>query len=275
MPVIHFYRYSEHVNSRLWKKINAAVPSIVSCESEICFNVEINVPQLTDKDEAKLLWLFGETYEMEKTQKYSYLDQIMNGSNYFILEVGPRLAFTTAWSSNCASICKDSGITSIGRIEKSNRYLFSTQNSSNLSPLDMKKLLSVLHDRMTECIYQSPLKSFLSNTSPTSFGTIPVMEQGRSALEKFNKEKGLGFDDWDIDFYTSMFLNQLKRNPTDVECFDLGQSNSEHSRHWFFGGKLVIDGVENSSTLFSLVKSTLPEESNSVIAFHDNSSVRV
>ena len=25
---------------------------------------------------------------------------------------------------------------------------------------------------------------------------------------------------------------QLKRNPTSVECFDVAQSNSEHSRHW-------------------------------------------
>ena len=33
---------------------------------------------------------------------------------------------------------------------------------------------------------------------------------------------GLGFDDWDLDFYTKMFQEQLKRNPTDVECFDLG-----------------------------------------------------
>lgn len=31
-----------------------------------------------------------------------------------------------------------------------------------------------------------------------------------------------------------MFVNKLKRDPTSVELFDLAQSNSEHSRHWFF-----------------------------------------
>lgn len=64
-----------------------------------------------------------------------------------------------------------------------------------------------------------------------------------------------------------------------------GQSNSEHSRHWFFSGQLHIDEKEHTSTgsiptstpsLFQLVKSTLPPHSaaaaNSVIAFHDNSS---
>jgi hypothetical protein len=33
---------------------------------------------------------------------------------------------------------------------------------------------------------------------------------------------GLGFDEWDLEFYTKMFTEQLKRDPTDVECFDLG-----------------------------------------------------
>lgn len=45
---------------------------------------------------------------------------------------------------------------------------------------------------------------------------------------------GLAFDDWDLDFYTQLFAEKLSRNPTSVECFDLAQSNSEHSRHWFF-----------------------------------------
>lgn len=45
---------------------------------------------------------------------------------------------------------------------------------------------------------------------------------------------GLAFDSWDLDYYTELFKNKLNRNPTSVECFDLAQSNSEHSRHWFF-----------------------------------------
>ena len=36
---------------------------------------------------------------------------------------------------------------------------------------------------------------------------------------------------------------------------------------------MVIDGEEKKETLFGMVKSTLPAVSNSVIAFHDNSSV--
>lgn len=45
---------------------------------------------------------------------------------------------------------------------------------------------------------------------------------------------GLAFDSWDMDFYMDLFVKKLKRDPTSVELFDLAQSNSEHSRHWFF-----------------------------------------
>ena len=44
--------------------------------------------------------------------------------------------------------------------------------------------------------------------------------------------------------FSVRFCNDSKvgRNPTSVECFDMAQSNSEHSRHWFFCGELVLDG---------------------------------
>ncbi len=39
--------------------------------------------------------------------------------------------------------------------------------------------------------------------------------------------------------------------------FDIAQSNSEHSRHWFFKGKLVIDGETKPHHLFDMVTDTL------------------
>ncbi|MHC4422912.1 MAG: phosphoribosylformylglycinamidine synthase, partial [Planctomycetota bacterium] len=58
-----------------------------------------------------------------------------------------------------------------------------------------------------------------------------------------------------------------------VECFDVAQSNSEHSRHWFFKGRLVVDGQEVPESLIGLIQDTLEANpSNSVIAFRDNSS---
>ncbi|MBI3593188.1 MAG: phosphoribosylformylglycinamidine synthase, partial [Nitrospirae bacterium] len=54
---------------------------------------------------------------------------------------------------------------------------------------------------------------------------------------------------------------------------DLSQSNSEHSRHWFFRGRLVIDGKAVPESLMEIVKEPYKRNpNNSVIAFKDNSS---
>ena len=97
---------------------------------------------------------------------------------------------------------------------------------------------------------------------------------GPASLQRVDCRLGLAFDASDVQYYYNLFANVLKRNPTDVECFDLAQSNSEHSRHWFFRGKQVIDGVAQPYSLMDMVKSTLREnDPNSLVAFCDNSSV--
>ena len=285
----HFYRRpgpADDVGGGLFRRALEQLPSLVALESEYCFNVMTTTPDaaLPGDERSKLLWLFTETFEPDNTRDSSSflssrLAELTTGAvaaagaaEVFacLVEVGPRLAFSTAWSSNCVSMCEACGISSVSRIERSRRFLL--LSSLALSDEDRSAFAALVHDRMTECVYERPLESFQADAVMTSVTTIPILSKGSEALRLVNEEMGLGFDDWDIDFYTDMFHEKLKRDPTDVELFDLGQSNSEHSRHWFFGGKMVLDGAEQSETLFSMVKSTLPKDSNSVIAFHDNSS---
>ena len=62
-------------------------------------------------------------------------------------------------------------------------------------------------------------------------------------------------------------------NPTSVECFDLAQSNSEHSRHWFFKGRLTVDGRPLEGSLMDMIAATqATSRDNNVIRFSDNSS---
>ncbi|KAJ6429177.1 hypothetical protein OIU84_020750 [Salix udensis] len=98
---------------------------------------------------------------------------------------------------------------------------------------------------------------------------FPVMERGRRALEEINQETGLAFDEQDLQYYTRLSREDIKRNPTTVELFDVSQSNcSEHSRHWFVTGNIIMN-----RTLMQIVKSTLQANpNNSVIDFRDNSS---
>ena len=88
-----------------------------------------------------------------------------------------------------------------------------------------------------------------------------------------SQELGLAFDEWDLKYYTALFQDDLRRDPTNVELFDMAQSNSEHSRHWFFGANIVIDGQPQPDSLMKIMKSTLSANlGNSVIGFKDNSS---
>ena len=129
---------------------------------------------------------------------------------------------------------------------------------------------------MTEMVYEEPIPTFHSSAAPKPVQVIPLVDEGIDALRRINTEMGLAFDDWDLEYYYKMFAETLGRNPTDVELFDIAQSNSEHSRHWFFKARLIVDGEEKRECLFDIVKDTLTENdkasNNSVIGFHDNSS---
>jgi hypothetical protein len=58
---------------------------------------------------------------------------------------------------------------------------------------------------MTEQEYIVPITTFHSGATVNPVKTIPIMEEGKSALMKLNNERGLGFDDFDLNFYTDLF----------------------------------------------------------------------
>jgi phosphoribosylformylglycinamidine synthase len=248
-------------------------PAIRGIETEFCFNISSD-NTLTEDEMQLLRWLLAETFEPKNFSHQSFLTRPSSLAPHpLILEVGPRMNFTTAWSTNAVSICHASSLRKISRIERSRRYRLDLADQGTLNQEQKTSFLSLVHDRMTECPYPKPLTTFETGMRPEPVRIIPLMSQGRAALEKINREMGLGLDDWDLDYYTNLFKNEIKRNPTNVECFDLSQSNSEHSRHWFFRGRLIVNGKEIPETLMKIVKSTYESNrNNSIIAFSDNSS---
>ncbi len=268
--LIRFYRFpalTQYEVSNLINRISDKIkinPELLELKTEFCFNIECN-ESLLDNETAILKWLLAETFDPQGLSTESFLDPRKG----IILEFGPRLNFTTAWSTNAVSICHACGITKITRIERSRRYqIISPTTIENIS-----EILPIFHDRMTECLYPEPLRVFQLNIKPQDVKVIPLLEKGPQALAALNQELGLGMDEWDIEFYYELFAEKLKRNPTDVECFDLSQSNSEHSRHWFFKGKILVNGVEMPKSLMELIKEPYQNNpGNSIIAFKDNSS---
>lgn len=137
--------------------------NIVSLEQEHCFNIELAAgTQLSPDEEERLAWLLTETFEPNKTGRGSFL--AASPGRVEIVEVGPRLTFCTAWSSNAVSICAACGLPCVKRIERSRRYALETQPAVSRAQLDAHA--SVLYDRMTECIYEAQLKTCAALVNP-------------------------------------------------------------------------------------------------------------
>ncbi len=224
---------------------------------EYCFNVETSV-SLDGKEFSILRQILANGFMAESVSMKSAYPEDCE-----VVELGPRMNFATAYSTNLVSICHTCGLKKVTRIERSRRY--------RLAPgMDKARFVQEHHDRMTECLYEHPLDTFESGIQPEPVFEIPLMEKGPEALLEI---PGLAMDEWDRQLYYHYFVNEEKRNPTIVEIRDLDNANSEHSRHGFFKGKQMINGVVMPETLLEIVKSTLKANpSNSLIAFKDNSS---
>ena len=135
--------------------------------------------------------------------------------NKFKYLIGPILNFETPWCTNLINICKKCGIDWINRIEK------------------FRLTDELIYDKMIEKIYDKNITSFNINLD-----IEPVYDIKIEDIRKFSDDTGIGFDDNDIEFCKQIFHD---KRPTNVELFDLSQSNSEHSRHWFFRGGYKIE----------------------------------
>ncbi|NNL06204.1 MAG: phosphoribosylformylglycinamidine synthase, partial [Gammaproteobacteria bacterium] len=75
--------------------------------------------------------------------------------------------------------------------------------------------------------------------------------------------------DYLVDYFTSM-----RRNPGDAELMMFAQANSEHCRHKIFNADWIIDGVEQDTSLFKMIRNTHDKHPENVLsAYSDNSAV--
>lgn len=222
-----------------------------------CYNVESTRP-LTEEELNKLRLILADGFLVDTVS----LQPILGGER--VIEIGPRLNFATAWSSNMVSICQAVGLEAITRVERSRRYIVPDRE-------DIQAFIDANHDRMTECLYPEPLTTFETGITPEPVYEIDLKSKGPDGLLEI---PGISMDEWDRNFYYDYFVTKHDRNPTIVEIMDLNNANSEHSRHGFFRGKQVIDGELADKTLFDMVTDTLEANpKGSIIAFKDNSSV--
>lgn len=221
---------------------------IDSERTETCFNAEVSEPPSPERLK-QLQSLLVHSHESERLSTQSFLGR--SG----VFEVGPRLTFPTVGSSNALGILHSIGLVEVTRLEESRR--------SSKGP--------IAYDRMTECQYAQPLSTFEVRSETEPVYTLPLIEEGMTALKKFDKEFGLALDDYSAPFCLDYFVKEEKRNPTNVEMFPTGASLCEHSRHGFWGSLQNINGITMPETLLDIAKSALKKcPGNDVLGFGDN-----
>jgi phosphoribosylformylglycinamidine synthase len=130
-----------HQRQGVLAKAQKAIPEagISQLATEHCYNVQLDAAAdpLSDGQMETLTWLLRETFEPEDMSRKPFL-KLEDGGQ--VVEVGPRLSFETAFSSNAKSICKAAGLPSVVRLELSRRWCISSK-----SPLTEEQRSKFVH----------------------------------------------------------------------------------------------------------------------------------
>ncbi|WP_395946774.1 phosphoribosylformylglycinamidine synthase [Caedibacter taeniospiralis] len=190
--------------------------------------------------------------------------------------VTPRLGTISPWSSKATDIAHNCGLKEIIRIERG--IIYYLQSKHPLEQNTLTQLTTILHDRMMQSVSFSltetnPFTSTHAEHPKGKLRVVPLLAQGRIALEKINDELGLALSNDEIDYLQTGFL-ELNRDPTDVELMMFAQANSEHCRHKIFKADWIINGQAQTLGLFAMIKNTYEHHKENILsAYHDNAAV--
>ncbi len=228
-------------------------------------------------------WHFVETARELTTAERASLDRILTygphdeaaaDSGEFVLVV-PRPGTISPWSSKATDIAHNCGLAAVKRIERGVGYRIAVTGGVALSSADRAALMPLLHDRMTEAVFGSPDEAdvLFAHFAPKPLSTIPLLAQGRSALERANTNLGLALAPDEIDYLDANF-RRVGRDPTDVELMMFAQANSEHCRHKIFNADWIVDGVAQDKSLFAMIRHThATSPQGTIVAYADNAAV--
>ena len=226
--------------------------------------------QLTPKEEdvLKSLLTYGQKFN-PKIQTNSGLFFKPSQESSIVV---PRFGTVSPWASKATDIARQCGL-DILRIERGVQFTWKTKK-----PLDTAQnllVIAAIHDRMTETVIQTinEADALYQTLDDRPFKRIPVLSQGRAALDTANQELGLALSDDEITYLTDSF-SRLERNPSDVELIMFAQANSEHCRHKIFNSSWTIDGEDQERSLFSMIRNTHQmHPQGTIVAYSDNSAV--
>ena len=192
------------------------------------------------------------------------------------LLVVPRLGTISPWSSKATDIAQHCALPAVKRIERGVMYYFQTRNGHGINNTELKAIMPLLHDRMTESVvlnFDGLAEKIFAHGEPRPLSTVDILHGGGAALSVANYELGLALSNEEIEYLVESFT-KLQRNPTDVELMMFAQANSEHCRHKIFNADWVIDSEQEAMSLFDMIRNTHKlNPQGTVVAYSDNSSV--
>ncbi len=250
---------SEFRKQKLLSSLKAIEPCIEGVYAEFVHFAEVE-GDLSDAESSTLQALL--TYGPQVTAEEPEGEMLL---------VVPRPGTISPWSSKATDIAHNTGLQSLRRLERGISYYLRGTIIKEHRP----QIEALLHDRMVEAVFTdlSEAATLFVHQEPTPMTRVPVLQEGRSALEKANVALGLALADDEIDYLLKSF-NDLGRDPTDVELMMFAQANSEHCRHKIFNASWNIDGESQDISLFSMIKNTYELGGEDVLsAYDDNASV--
>ena len=192
-----------------------------------------------------------------------------------LLLVTPRPGTLSPWSSKATDIARDCGLVVVSRLERGVAFRIRSEADAPLDRSARQALVPLIHDRMVEVVLDDfdSARQLFEHVAPRPLTTIPLLAQGRAALDAANVALGLALADDEIQFLAQSFA-ALERDPTDVELMMFAQANSEHCRHKIFNADWIIDGKRQDASLFGMIRAThAAHPQGTVVAYSDNAAV--
>lgn len=246
---------------------------------KLLYSIRSIVPQISNIDTE--YWYFcqlrhdltqAETDHLQKLLDTNQM-QASSGNMGRSFLVVPRPGTISPWSSKATDIANHCGLAAVERLERG--VVFDIQHESTLLPEQVRKIEACIHDRMTEVVLHSLTDAVIlfHHSPPAILNEIPVLSEGAHAINQANQEMGLALSSDEINYLLDYFT-LVRRNPTDVELMMFAQANSEHCRHKIFNAAWIIDGVQQSRSLFDMIRHThqmYPQ--HTIVAYADNAAI--
>jgi len=250
--------------NRLLSQCQELCPEVSDIYGQYIHFAELSVDSLSESQLSILeqILVYGPSRESE--EDYEHINLVV-----------PRPGTISPWSSKATDIAHNCGLSMVNRLERGIAYHFQTKDGSALTEQQQSQLLPLIHDRMTEFVFNDlqAAEALFTHHQPKELKTVDILNGGFQALSDANRDWGLALAEDEMHYLVEQF-NNLGRNPTDVELMMFAQANSEHCRHKIFNASWTIDGKDMPISLFGMIRNThkvTPE--GTLSAYSDNSAV--